>query len=87
MLEGTNNGKNKAKILESYGFTTLYQDTVGEWPIKIGFKYDYAVKNYYVDVHEKKYIIWYRWNFIDHYLLMEWCMFRWIHMTAGDSEQ
>ena len=32
--------------------------------IKLGFKYDYDVKNYYMGGHEKKGAIWYIWNII-----------------------
>ena len=53
----------------------------------IGFKYDYAVNNDYMVEHEKKYMIWYQWKFIDFYQLLQWCMFRWIHMTDEESYQ
>ena len=39
------NGTTKAKISENYGLTMLFQDTVGECIIKIGFKYYYAINN------------------------------------------
>ena len=51
ILEGIYNGTTKAKLLESYGITTLCQETVGEWLIKLVFKYDYSVNNYYVGGH------------------------------------
>ena len=53
------NGKTKAKLLENYGLTMICQETVGEWLIKIGFKYDYAVNNYYVGSQKDKDNIWY----------------------------
>ena len=40
------NSRTKAKIFEAYSLTTLYQETVGYWLIKIVFKYYYAVNNY-----------------------------------------
>ena len=58
MLEVMSNGKTKAKILKKYGLTTLFQYTVVECIINVGFKYDYDVKNYYVYGHEKKDTIW-----------------------------
>ena len=64
------NSTTKANILEKYGITMLCHDTVGDCLINLGFKYNSAVKNYSIDGHEKKDIIWYRWNFIDHYLLL-----------------
>ena len=76
------NGTIKAKVLGKYGFTSLCQETVGEWIIKLVFKYDYASNNYYVGVHENKDTIWYRWKFIDCCLLLERCIIIWIHMTA-----
>ena len=87
MLEGISNGTTKAKLLEKYGLTTLHQETVGEWPIKLGFKYDFSVNNYHVGGHEKKDMICYIWKFIDYYLQLEWCMFRLIYMTADESDQ
>ena len=62
----------------------ICQETVGEWLIKIGFKYNYDVNNDYVGGHGKKDIIWYRWKFIDLYLLLEMCMFRCIQVTAEE---
>ena len=64
----------------------LYQETIVEWLMKLGFKYDYAVNKYYVVGHEMKDTIWYKWKFIDIYLLLERCIFRWIHRTAGESD-
>ena len=86
-LEVILNGITKDKLLANYGLTTLCQETVGEWIIKLVFKYDYASNNYYVGVHEKKDTVWYRWKFIDCYLLLERCMIIWIHMTAEESYQ
>ena len=40
MLEVMLNGTTKAKLLENYGLTLLFQETVVEWLIKLGFKYD-----------------------------------------------
>ena len=46
MLEVVSNGKTKAKLLENYGITTICQETVGEWVVKLVFKNDYAANNY-----------------------------------------
>ena len=81
------NDTTKAKLLEGYGLTELCQESVGEWLIYFGFKYDYSVNNDYVDDHEKEDIIWYIWKFIDFYLILDWCMFRWIHMIDEESDQ
>ena len=81
------NGTTKDKILEKYGITVVCQDTVGEWIIKLEFKYDYAVNNDYSSGHKNKDMNWYIWNFIDLYLLLERCMFRWTHMISDDSYQ
>ena len=40
------NSRTKAKIFEAYSLTTLYQETVGYWLIKLGFQYYYVVNNY-----------------------------------------
>ena len=52
------NGTIKAKVLGKYGFTSLCQETVGEWIINIGFKYNYTINTGYMGGHEKKYTIW-----------------------------
>ena len=46
MLEIMCNSRTKTRILEDYSLTTLCQETVGEWLIKLGFKYYYAVNKY-----------------------------------------
>ena len=45
------NDTTEAKILENYGLAMLCQETVGEWLINIGFKYDYSVNRYYLGGH------------------------------------
>ena len=87
MLEVMSNGISKAKLLENYCLTALFQETVGQWIIKIGFKYNYAVNDYYVGGHKNKDMISYRYNFIDCCLLLENCMFVWIQMTSEDPQQ
>ena len=54
------NNTTKDKLFEKYFLTTLCQETLREWLIRIGFKYEYAVNNYYVGSHEKKDMIWHR---------------------------
>ena len=54
MVEEIFNGKTKAKLLENYYITRLCKDTVGEWLINIGFKYDYDINNYYVGDNERR---------------------------------
>ena len=44
----------KQELLEMYGLKQCCHDTVRRWLIKLGFKYDYIRRNYYVDGHEKK---------------------------------
>ena len=51
MSKGMSNGKTKAQILENYGLSILCQETVGEWLINIGFKYEYSVNSYYLGGH------------------------------------
>ena len=86
MLEGMSNDTTKAKLLENYGLTFIFKDTVGEWLVNLGFKCDYSVNNYYVGRYEKKDTIWYRWEFIGCYLILERCMFKWVQVTDEDSE-
>ena len=70
MLEVMANGKTKSKLLKKYSVTKICQDTIEDWIIKLGFTYNYDVKNYYVAGYEKKDMIWYRWKSIDCYLLL-----------------
>ena len=81
------NGTTKDDIFENYGLVIICQETVVQWLIKIGSKCDYAINNYYVGSNEKKDMIWYIWQFIDSYLLLKWCIFIWIQITAQDSYQ
>ena len=60
MLEVISNGTTEAKLFENYGLTKLLQDTVVERIVNLGIKYDCIVKNYFVDIYEKKDTIWYR---------------------------
>ena len=57
------------------------------WIIKFVFKYDYSMNKNYLGSHENKYVIYYRWEFIDLYILIEWCMLRWIQMTDVELDQ
>ena len=41
-LEGMSNVTTKAKLFENHGLATLFQDTVGDWIINFGLKYNYA---------------------------------------------
>ena len=45
MVEGMSNGTAKANRLKNYGLTKLCQEKVGDWLIKLGFKYNYDVNN------------------------------------------
>ena len=81
------NGTTKAKISENYGLTMLFQEIVGQWLIKLEFKHDCDINNYYLGGHENKDKDCYRWNFIGHYLLLQQCMFKLIHITSEESEK
>ena len=87
MLKLMSNGTPNDKQWENCGLTTLCQEAVQERLIRIGFKYNYTVNNYYVGGHENKDMIRYIWNFIDRYILLERCMFIWIQMTAKESDK
>ena len=81
------NGTTKANLLKNYGLAALCQYTVGEWIIKLGFKYNDAVNKNYVGGHKNKDAVWYRLNFIHFYLLLRRCIFRCIQTTTEDSGQ
>ena len=87
MLYVMSNGTTKDMLLESYGLKTICQETVGECLIKIGFKYNYDVNNNYVGDHKNNDTICYRRKFIDSYLIIEQCMFRWIKMEDDESDK
>ena len=87
ILELMQNDTTKYKLLGNYDLVTLCKDRVGEWLINLGFKYNCSFKNYYVDGHEYKDIIKYIWKFTDCFLLLQLCMFIWVHMTPEGSDQ
>ena len=87
MLEVISNVTTKAKLLEKYVPVKICQEKVVEWLINIGFKYNCAINNYFVDVHKNKDMIRYGWKFSDNYILVEHNVFRWIQTTAEESDQ
>ena len=53
----------------------------------LGFRYETRRKGYYVDGHEKKATVEYRWDFCERYLLLERQMFRWIQVSLEEAEK
>jgi hypothetical protein len=75
------------KFLASYGLTCVCFTTVYRWMLKIGFKHETRRKGYYVDGHEKKGTIEYRWAFCDRYLALERRMHRWIQVPLKEAKR
>ena len=55
--------------------------------LKLGFRYEIRRKGYYVDGHERKATVQYRWDFCDRYLSLERRMFRWIQVSLEEAER
>ena len=55
--------------------------------LKLGFRYETRRKGYYVDGHERKATVQYRWDFCDRYLSLECRMFRWIQVSLEELER
>ncbi|KAI2504135.1 hypothetical protein MHU86_10335 [Fragilaria crotonensis] len=55
--------------------------------LKLGFRYETRRKGYYVDGHERKATVQYRWDFCDRYLSLERRMFRWIQVSLEEAEK
>ncbi len=73
-------------LLYEHGLKKVCPSTIYNWIKLLGFKYEPRRKVYYVDGHKcpatNKY-----WNsFVQHYLTYERWMYRWIQVTAEESE-
>jgi hypothetical protein len=55
--------------------------------LHLGFRHETRRKGYYVDGHEKKATVDYRWDFCERYLLLERQMFRWIQVSFEEAEK
>jgi hypothetical protein len=55
--------------------------------LQLGFRHETRRKGYYVDGHEKKATVEYRWDFCERYLLLERQMFRWIQIPVEEAER
>jgi hypothetical protein len=53
----------KIKLLREYGLSCLCHTTTYRWMLQLGFQYETRRKGYYVDGHEKKATVEYRWDF------------------------
>jgi TfoX/Sxy family transcriptional regulator of competence genes len=73
------------KFMANYGLTCICNETVYRWMLRIGFKHETRRKGYFVDGHEKKATIEYRWSFCDRYLLLERKMHRWIQIPLEEA--
>ena len=55
--------------------------------LQLGFRHETRRKGYYVDGHEKKATVEYRWDFCERYLLLERQMLRWIQIPVEEAER
>ncbi len=79
--EATSNSEfeeEKLNLFQVYGLRCLCHATTYRWMLHLGFRYETRRKGYYVDGHEKKATVEYRWDFCKRYLLLESQMFCWI---------
>jgi alpha-amylase/alpha-mannosidase (GH57 family) len=77
----------KLKLFQEYGLNCLCHTTTYRWMLQLGFCYEMRRKGYYVDGHEKKATVDYRWDFCERYLLLERQMFRWIQVSLEEAEK
>ncbi|KAI2508963.1 hypothetical protein MHU86_5458 [Fragilaria crotonensis] len=77
----------KLNLFQEYGLSCLCRKTTYQWMLKLGFRYETRRKGYYVDGHERKATVQYRWDFCDRYLSLERRMFRWIQVSLEEAEK
>jgi hypothetical protein len=77
----------KLKLLKEYGLECLSQTTTYRWMLQLGFRYETRRKGYYVDGHERKATVQYRWDFCERYLVRERQQFRYIQVPVEESER
>jgi hypothetical protein len=77
----------KLKLFQEYGLKCLCHNTTYRWMLQLGFRHETRRKGYYVDGHEKKATVEYRWDFCERYLLLERQMFRWIQIPVEEAER
>ena len=77
----------KIKLLREYGLSCLCHTTTYRWMLQLGFQYETRRKGYYVDGHEKKATVEYRWDFCQRYLSLERQMFRWIQVSLDEAKK
>jgi hypothetical protein len=77
----------KLQLFKEYGLSCLCHVTTYCWMLLLGFHHETRRKGYYVDGHEKKATIEYRWDFCERYLSLEKQMFCWIQMPVKEAER
>jgi hypothetical protein len=61
----------KLQLFNEYGLSCLCHVTTYRWMLLVGFHHETQRKGYYVDGHEKKATIEYRWDFCERFLSLE----------------
>ncbi len=74
-------------LLYEHGLKKVCPSTIYNWMKLLGFKYEPRRKGYYVDGLKHPATIEYRKSFVQHYLPYERRMYRWIQVTAEESEE
>jgi hypothetical protein len=77
----------KLQLLKEYGLNCLSHTMTYRWMLLLGFRHETRRKGYYVDGHERKATIEYRWDFCEKYLSLEKKMFRWIQIPLEEAER
>jgi hypothetical protein len=74
-------------MYREYGLKKICPSTIYKWLKLLGFRYEPRRKGYYVDGHEKPETISYRNKYVQRYLQYERRMYRWIQISAEESEK
>ena len=76
---------NSDKLKVAFCVRSLSIQTVYNWMIKLGFRYEPRKKSYYVDTHETPENVKYRAQFIRRYFEYEIRSFRWVSIPKSEA--
>ena len=73
------------EVTKLYGMREFFITNVYNWMNILGMKYCNRKKNYYVDVHDRKYVINEIWEFVKKYLENDICMYWWVQIILKEA--
>ena len=78
---------NIEKLKQDHDLCTLSVQTIYNWMMKLGFKFEPRKKSYYLDTHESPENIKYRIDFIQCYFQYKLCAYRWVSIPNHKAEK